>query len=158
MEGKIDQQSWTFQKVSLISFLIYYLDVSVSGYHSEISPIKVSKDKNRRYFNLSIQNDDTLHQGVCFSSEKHRLFNDIINDTYHSGIEIKGFRSSGNNNVIITNDFPFVKKIELNFEKNTLKSKFFTIEQVINECAIYDIADITGLVYNLRTEAEHEKY
>ena len=26
-----------------------------------------------------------------------------------------------------------------------------------NECAIYDIADVTGLVYNFQTEAEHEK-
>ena len=28
---------------------------------------------------------------------------------------------------------------------------------MINECAIYDIVDVTGLVYNLQTEAEHEK-
>ena len=118
----------------------------------------MSKDKKRRYFNFSIQNDDTLHRGVClFSPEKHRLFNDIINDSSHSGIEIKRFRSSDNNTDIIVNDFSSVKKTELNFEKKTLQSKFFTIEQVIKECAIYDIADVTGLVYNLQTEAEHEK-
>ena len=35
--------------------------------------------------------------------------------------------------------------------------KFFTIEEVINECAIHDIVDVTGLVYNLQTKAEHEK-
>ena len=28
---------------------------------------------------------------------------------------------------------------------------------MINECAIYDRVDVTGLVYNLQTEAEHEK-
>ena len=115
------------------------------------------KDKKRRYSNFSIQNDDTLHRGVCFSPEKHRLFNDIINDSSHSGIEIKLFRSSDNNNDIIVNDFSSVKKTELNFGRKTLQSKIFTIEQVINECAIYDIVDVTGLVYNLQTEAEHEK-
>ena len=31
------------------------------------------------------------------------------------------------------------------------------MEQVINEWAIYDIVDVTGLVYNLQTGAEHEK-
>ena len=135
---------------------MYYLDVSVSGYLSEVSPIKVSKDKKRRYFNLSIQNDNTLHRGVCFSWEKHRLFNNI-NVSSHSGIEIKCFGSSDNNNDIIVNHFSSVKKTDLNFERKTLQSKCFTIEQVINECAIYDIVDVTGLVYNLQTEAEHEK-
>ena len=136
---------------------MYYLDVSVSGYLSEVTPIKVSKDKKRRYFNFSIQNDDTLHRGVCFSPEKHRLLNDIINDSSHSGIEIKRFRSSDNNNDIIVNDFSSVKKTELNFERKTLQSKVFTIEQVITECTIYDTVDVTGLVYNLQPEAEHEK-
>ena len=117
----------------------------------------MSKDKKRRYFNFSIQNDDTLHRGVCFSPEKHRLFNGIINDSSHSGIEIKRFRSSDNNNDIIVNDFLPVKKTELNFERKTLQSKIFAIEQMINEYAIYDIVDVTGLIYNLQTAAEQEK-
>ena len=28
---------------------------------------------------------------------------------------------------------------------------------MINEYAIYDIVDVTGLVYNLQTEVEHDK-
>ena len=28
---------------------------------------------------------------------------------------------------------------------------------MINECTIFDIADITGLAYNLQIETEHEK-
>ena len=113
--------------------------------------------QKRIYFNFSIQNDDTQHRGICFSPEKHWLFNDIINDSSHSGIEIKRFRYSDNNNEITVNDFSSVKKTELDFERKTLQSKFFTIELVNNECAIYDIADVTGLVYNFQTEAEHEK-
>ena len=55
--GKVWQQFrmfGTFQKAWLISFLIYYLDVSVSEYLLEGSSIKVLEDKKR-------QNDDTLH-------------------------------------------------------------------------------------------------
>ena len=59
---------------------------------------------------------------------------------------IKRFHSSGDSNDIIVNDFSSVKKTELNFERKTLQSKFFTIEQVINECVTYDIVDVTGLV------------
>ena len=138
--GNVWQQSLmsgTFQKVSPISFLIYYLDVSVSGYLLEVPP------------KWGLQNDDTLHQGVCSSPEKHQLFNDIINDSSHSGIEIKCFCSGDNNNDIIVNDFSSANEIELNFERKTSQSKPFTFEQVINEYAIYDIVDVTGLVYNL---------
>ena len=135
----------------------YYLDVPVFGYLSELFPVKVSKYKKRRYFNFLIENDDTLHRGVCFSPEKHQLFNDIMNDSSHSGTEIKRFCSSDNNNDIIVNDLSSVKKTELNFERKTLQSKIFTIEQVIDECAIYDIFDVTGVIYNLQTEAEYEK-
>ena len=144
------------KKCDLFHFLIYYLDVSVPGYLSEVTPIKVSKDK-KRYFNFSKPNDNTLNRGVCFSLEKHRLFNDIINDSSHSGIEIKRFRSSDNTSDIIVNNFSSIKKTEINFERKTSQSKIFTIKQGINECAIYDIVDVTGLLYNLQTEAEHEK-
>ena len=95
---------WHLSKSLTISFLTYYLDLSVSGYLSEVSPIQVSKDKKRRYFSFSIQNDDTLHRCVCFSPEKRRLFNDIIRDSSNSGFEITNFRSSDDKNHIIAND------------------------------------------------------
>ena len=117
----------------------------------------MSKEK-KIYFNFSTQDtlDDTLHWGVCFFPEKRWLFSDITNDSFHSGIEIKSFFSSDNNNNIV-NKFPSVEKTELSFERKTLLSKIFTVEQVINECAVYDIVDVTGLLYNLQTKAEHEK-
>ena len=85
-----------------------------------MTPIKVSKGKKRRYFNFSIQNDDTIYRGVYFSPAKHRLFKDITNDSSHSGIEINRFRSSDNNSDIIVNEFSSVKKTKLNFERKTL--------------------------------------
>ena len=111
-----------------MSCFIFYLDVSVSGYISDVSLIKMSQGKKNRYFNFLIQNDDTLHRGVCFSPEKHRLFNGTKNYSPHSDIEIKRFRSSDNNKDIIVNEFSSVKKAELNFERKTLQSKMFTVE------------------------------
>ena len=119
---------------------------------------KGAQRQKTRYFHFSVQKKDTLLRGVCFSPEKHRLFNYIINDSPHSGIETKGFRSSDNNNDITVKDLQSVKKTELNFERKTLQSNIFTTEQVINECAIYDIVGVTGLIYNLQTEAGHGKY
>ena len=40
-----------------------------------------------------------------FSPEKHALFNDISKDDSNTGIEIKRFQSSENNEDIIVNDF-----------------------------------------------------
>ena len=45
------------------------------------------------------------YTGVCFFPEKQRLFSDIVQDSDNSGIEIKRFRTSDNNNNIIFNDF-----------------------------------------------------
>ena len=53
--------------------------------------IKLSKDKKRKYFNFAIQNYNSMYWGVCFSSEKHALFNDISKDNNNIGIEINSF-------------------------------------------------------------------
>ena len=98
-----------------------------------------------------------MYRGVCFSPEKHPLFNDISKDDNNTRIEIKRIRSSENNEDIIVNDFSSVKKKELNFERKDFQRKLFTVQQVINECAIYDIVDISGLVYNLQQETASQK-
>ena len=112
-----------------------------------------------------------MYPGVCFSPEKHALFNDISKDNNNAGIETKRFRSSETNEYVIINDFSSVKKTELDFEskilrekknrarfrKEDFKRKPFTGQQVINECAIYDIVDKSGLVYNLQQETTSQK-
>ena len=150
--------AWQLTK-SLIYFIfnLLFRFIFICGYLSEVSPIKVSKGKKRRYFNFSKQNDDTLHGCICFSQEKHRLFNGTISDSSHSNFEIEHCRSSDDSNDVIVNDFSSVTKTELNFERKTLQSKICTTEQVINECALFDIVNVTGLVYNLQTQAKHEK-
>ena len=93
------------------------LDTSLSGYLSEVSPLKLSKDKKRKHFNFSVQDNDNMYRGVCFSTEKYNLFSEIANDNTSNGIEIKPFRSSEINDDIMVNDFISVKKTEVNFER-----------------------------------------
>lgn len=38
-----------------------------------------------------------------------------------------------------------------------MQANSFTIEEVINECATFDIVDLTGFVHNLHQEVTHEK-
>ena len=127
-----------------------YLDSSLSRHLSEVSPVKLSKDKIRNYFNFAIQNDNSMYWGVWFSPEKHALFNYISKDDNNTGIEIKRFRSSEINEDIIVNDFSLFKKTDVNFKRKDFQRK------AINECAIYDIVDISGSVYNLQQEATHQ--
>ena len=98
-----------------------YLDSSLSGYLSEVSPV-YKKYKKRKYFNFAIQNDNSMYRGVCFSPEKHALFNDISKDDNNTGIKIKRFRSSENNEDIIINDFSSVKKTS-KFRKERFSEK-----------------------------------
>ena len=56
--------------------------------------------------------------GMCFFPEKQRLFSDIVQDSDNSGIEIKRFRTSDNNNDIIFNDFT-------SFWKENLQAKYY---------------------------------
>ena len=116
----------------------------------------LSKDEKRKYFNFSVQDTGNMYHGVCFSTEKYNLFSEISNDNTTNGIEIRRFRSSDSNDDIIANDFTSVKRIEVNFKRKTFHVTPYTIQQ-INECAIYNIVDVTGLIYKLQQEAATEK-
>ena len=63
-----------------------YLDSSLSRYLSDVSPVKLSKDKKIKYFNLAIQNDNCMYLGACLSQEKQVLFNDIYKGDNNTGI------------------------------------------------------------------------
>ena len=96
-------------------------------------------------------------RGVCFSLEKHAQFNDISKEDNNTDIEIKWFQSSKNSEDIIVNDFSTVLKSEVDFERKDFQRKPFTFQQIINECAIYDIVEVSGLVYNLQQETTNQK-
>ena len=46
---------------------------------------------------------------------------------------------------------------DLNFKEKLMKLRNFTVYQVINESAIYDIVKVKGLVYNLKYQTDVSK-
>ena len=112
-------------------FYQIYLDSSLLGYLSEFSSVTLYKDRKRKYFNFAIQNDSSIYQGVCFSPEIYAFFNDISKDDNNTGVEIKRFRSSKNNEDKIVNDFSSVKKTQVNFERKDFQRKPVSVLQVI---------------------------
>ena len=128
----------------------------MSGYISDVSPIKTSKDQKRKFFNFTMTDAVTSHRDVCFSPEKHKLFSNIAQEQSNNGLEIKRFKIAPKNQDIIITDFMSAKKTELTFEKNII-AETSTIHQVINECSLYDIANASVLVCNLQEEFSVKK-
>ena len=66
---------------------------SVSGYISNLTPCKQSRDGKKRYFNFTFQSETGENQGVCFSPEKHKLFRSIAEDQNENvGVELKKYQ------------------------------------------------------------------
>ena len=94
---------------------------------------------------------------MCFSTEKHKLFSRVTNEEDDKiGIELKKYKRGDNNDIFIT-DFTSVKRTELNFQKKMFQPTFKTITEIMNECAIYEIVNVRGLVYNLQDEEHVDK-
>ena len=93
---------------------------------------------------------------MCFSPEKHKLFTTVAQEGESNGLEIKRFKSAPQNKDIIITDFSSAKKIELTFEKNIV-AQTFTVNQIINECALYDIINTSALIFNLQDEIQVQK-
>ena len=88
----------------------------MSGYLSNVSPVKTSKNLKRKYFNFTLTDDTNIHRGVFFSPEKHKLFSSIEDkQSSNSDTELKGFTVAENDNIIV-NDFTSAKQIDLHFE------------------------------------------
>ena len=48
--------------------------------------------------------------------------------------------------------FSSVKTIKLDFKHKLLELKTFTVQQIFNECSIFDLININGLLYNLQNK------
>ena len=55
-----------------------------------------------------------------------------------------------NNSDIIV--FSSVKTIKFDFKHKPLELKTFTVQQIFNECSIFALVNISGLLYNLQNK------
>ena len=104
--------------------------------------MKLSIDKKRKCFSILVQDENELHRAVCFSPEKHRFFEKIANDNRNSGIKIKRFKFGNNDNEIMVNDFTSVKSTDLDFTYKSPGLRNFAVQQIVNEYAIYEVANL----------------
>ena len=100
----------------LLIYSYLFLDVTVSGYVSAISPVQEFK-KKRKYFDFMLHTKESVKRAICFSPEKHALLRDICKSS--SGCQIKKIKYS--NDDILINDYSAVKGMDLKFDKKEEK-------------------------------------
>lgn len=87
---------------------------------------------------------------VCFSPEKHKLISEIQNQ--NTGCELKRFKRSGSNDIIINNNSS-VKKIKVDFDRPSSEEvKVISIAEVLNEATMYEIVSVSGMLFDLDNE------
>ena len=71
-------------------FLIFpdkTISTSLTGYITNLSPIKHQVPTNKKYFDFQLLTEEKSEQTMCFSLEKHKLLKVI--DQENEGCEVK---------------------------------------------------------------------
>lgn len=89
--------------------------------------------------NERFKDDFTFHQKDIVFLKK------ICNNNTNFEIKIKCFKLRDNNGNIIVTEFSSLHSTELNFTYKEIGTNF-TSEKVINECWIFEIEKISGLI------------
>ena len=83
---------------------------NLSGYISDLTSVKISKDLKRKYISFTTTGDESFHRDVCFSPEKQ----------FFTSIE----EQQTSNNIVV-NNFTSAKKYRASFrERKTNKNLF----------------------------------
>lgn len=113
---------------------------------SDVSPIKLSKDNKRKFFDFELSTKNDQRRSICFSPEKHKLISHMANTK--SACEIKKFTENGSDELLI-GDYSSVKKTKLDFEMKVFERKLISIENIINECSLFQTS---GVIINLSNQ------
>ena len=79
-----------------IIYLLIFVDKSstLSGYVASVSPIKLSKPQKshnnqmkppKQYFDFYLHGQDEVKRGVCLSSQKHKILDEISKSQHGQG-------------------------------------------------------------------------
>ena len=113
-----------------------------------------NNDRKRSYFHFHLQTEDDEIRVVSFSPEKHKLLEKIQNQD--TGCKLKKLRLNSKIEIIV-NDYTSVREVQPNFRKIEKKRQFVTIAHIKNEPELYDIVNVTGIVYNLESVKTADK-
>ena len=86
------------------SFFFFFSDKTIAapitGYITNLSPIKHKISTDRRYFDFRLLTEEKSERTVCFSPEKHQLLK-VIKDE-KSGCEMNRYKRTERNDILIT--------------------------------------------------------
>ena len=122
----------------------------MAGYVRNVSPVKQSKDRKRKFFDFQLETESKTERSVCFSAQKCNLVKAISDE--NSCCEIKKFRRSSTDDIMI-GEYSSVKKINPLFAKPQHTPQFTTISAILNECQLFQIVNCKGVICRLRPVA-----
>jgi len=132
--------------------VIYLIDETITGFVTQVSPIKTAKSNNKRkFFDFLLTTNDKHERSVCFSPEKHKLVSEICESK--QGCEIKKFKRSDTNDIIV-GDYTSVKRTKLDFNQGEVKTEMCSIAYILNESKLFEMVNTKGLVCELGSVQE----
>ena len=122
-------------------FTCFFLLVNfIDGYVRNVTAISPSRDRNRKYFQFTLQGKEEEKRVVSFSPE---LLLKIQNK--QTDCEIKKFRLNDKNEIIV-GDYTSVRETEPMFERKEEERSFVSVVYINNEAQLYAVVNATGLV------------
>lgn len=125
-----------------MSFPVEEDKITLRGYVVNMSPIKLSR-KNKPYFNLHIEDEQKVHQAVCFSPSKKRLFDDVLRKG--KGVTICNAHLGVDGSTILINDSTKIKEEQLGFQPN-LDIETKLVKEIVNEVPVKNKVNVVGHV------------
>ena len=108
--------------------------------------------RNKPYFNMNIEDEKKIHQAVCFSPSKKRLFDEAhITD---KGVSISDARFGADGTTLLINDSTKIREEKLGFLPNN-EIATQTIKKIINEVPVKTKVNVHGKL--LLEESKHVK-
>jgi len=117
----------------------------VEGFINFVSSPRKSKT-DREFFEVDINCKTKSIRGICYDVDRSPLLQKFNKDQQSCLI----MNAESSNNDIIINDETIVKLKEVDFENLTHESPTYTMEQVINECPLYQRITVIGQLFNLQ--------
>ena len=113
---------------------------SITGYVTDVSPVKIARS-GKPYFKMEIQTAQNMHDALCFSPSKRRLFNEMCVE--RRGCMIDNIKEG--KDVVFINDYSTVVPKELVFSQNQ-PVEYKSIDEVITGVQLDSKVNVRGVL------------
>ncbi|XP_066929939.1 uncharacterized protein [Clytia hemisphaerica] len=124
--------------------------IDVEGYITFVSSPRKTKRWEKDFIEISINSATKTLRGLCYDKDRSPQFTKFKEEN-KSCLIVKA-ELSNKDDIIIGHDTT-IKSKEVDFENKTHEPPTVTMEQVINECSLYQRVTIVGKLINLKPAA-----